>query len=154
MASQGATMEGSLVNETGGTVVIDGGVVSVTGSVTNHGVMRVVNGATFAVAGAFINHGVLDIMTGTQTLPPGFINHGTVLDSSLVRADSAEKTGGTLSVTIHGYTGHNYRMEWAESPAGPWTPIGETQPGTGAPLVFIDAGATSDRKFYRIGVSP
>ena len=153
-ASQGATMEGSLVNETGGTVVIEGGMVSVTGSVTNHGVMRVVNGAAFAVAGAFVNHGVLDIMTGTQTLPPGFLNHGTVLDSSLVRADSAEKTGGTLTVTIHGYTGHNYRMERAESPTGPWTPTGEAQPGTGAPLVFIDAGATSARKFYRIGVSP
>jgi hypothetical protein len=147
-------MEGSIINEDGGIVVIESDEVFVTGNVTNHGVMRILNGAAIHVTGSFVNHGVLDIMTSPQTLPAGFINHGTILDSSLVRVDSALKDGETFTVTIHGFEGHGYRMEWAETPAGPWTPIGATQPGNGSPLEFTDTQAAANRRFYRIGVSP
>ena len=94
-------------------------------------------------------------MTGAQTLPPGFINNGTVLDSSLVRTTSATRTGTTLIVTIQSYTGHSYQLERTDALGGAWTAISTAQPGAGGVLTFTDSGgATGARRFYRVTVAP
>ena len=56
---------------------------------------------------------------------------------------------------ITGYTGHNYQLQRADDPAGPWQDMGSQQPGAGAELIFNDPeGAGAPRRFYRISVIP
>lgn len=149
------SITGSIAVDAGGLVSIGASAFAVNGNVTNDGTIRLTGGAAFNVSGAFVNNGVLDIMTGSQALPSGFVNNGVVLDSSLVRAKTAEKAGTSFTVTIQGYAGHSYQLQRTETLSGPWTSIGPPQAGNGGMLTFIDSGgATGDRKFYRVAVAP
>jgi hypothetical protein len=133
---------------------ITGGTLAVSGDLANRGTLRVVNGATLEVTGSLTNYGLLDIMTGAQNLPANFVNHGTVLDSSHIRVTAVHKSGNSFSVTIQGYSGHNYQLMRTESLQSPWAPEGSPQSGENAPLLFTDKRASGSRCFYRIAVSP
>ena len=64
-------------------------------------------------------------------------------------------SGQSFTVTITGYAGHGYQLQRADTLTGPWTTVGNNQPGTGAMLAFTDnGGATGTQKFYRISVAP
>ncbi len=153
--SGSGTLTSSLQVQSGGTVDSTGGVLNITGNVTNSGTMRLTGGAALTVSGTFVNNGLLDIMTGTQTLPANFINNGIVLDSSAVRVATIGKTSTTFTVTIQGYAGHAYQLQSADTLSGPWTDIGPAQSGTNSQLTFQDSSsATAPRKFYRIRVNP
>ena len=154
LSGTGGTVTGSVTVEAGGAMTASGGIFTITGNLTNAGTIRLTHAAALSVTGSFLNNGLLDIMTGAQTLPGGFINNGTVLDSSHVRVASATKTGAVFTVTLQGYTGHAYQMEQAETLAGPWLPIAAPQAGADMPLTFSDNGTSGDKKFYRIAVSP
>jgi hypothetical protein len=139
----------------GGTLAIGSGTFTANGNVTNNGTIRLTGGAALNVTGTFVNNGVLDIMTGAQVLPLNLINNGTVLDSTRVRVRSATKSGADFTVMIDGYAGHSYGFQRADSLAGPWTPVGAPQPGSGSVLMFNDiGGATGGQKFYRVVLSP
>lgn len=131
------------------------GSVTGTGSLTVNGTLRLVGDAAIGFTGPFVNNGILDIMTWNGTLPAGFINNGIVLDRSKVRVNSFLRSGNGFTVKITGYTGHNYQLQHADDPAGPWQDIGSAQPGDGAELIFADQnGASVPRRFYRVSVSP
>lgn len=126
-----------------------------TGSLTVDGTLRLVGEATLNFTGPITNHGVLDLMTWNGTLPAGFVNHGIVLDRSRVRMNSCFKSGNAFTVKISGYLGHDYQLQRADDPAGPWLDLGPTQPGAGSELIFTDSsGPVSPSRFYRIAVSP
>lgn len=149
------TITGNLNVGAGGLVALGPGAMSVNGDVTNNGAIRLTAGAALHVSGAFTNYGLLDIMTGTRTLPAGFVNLGTVLDSSSVRVNEASRSGQDFTVTLQGYEGHGYQLQAADSLTGIWTSLGAKQAGTGSALTFTDhGGANGARKFYRISVSP
>ncbi|MES2438775.1 MAG: T9SS C-terminal target domain-containing protein [Verrucomicrobiota bacterium] len=149
------TLTGNLTIGPGGLVALGSGTMTVNGDVANNGTIRLTSGASLAVSGTFTNHGLLDIMTGAPVLPAGFVNLGTVLDSSSVRVAAAGRSGQNFTVTIHGYEGHGYQMQAADTLTGPWTAVGAKQSGFGSTLTFTDnGGATGARKFYRISVFP
>lgn len=150
----GGEIRGNVTIDSGGLLEGNTGNFTVTGNLTNHGTVRFTKGASLNVTGSFVNHGLLDIMTGSQTLPAGFVNLGTVLDSSAVRATSAARTGTTFTVTVQGYSGHAYQLQRSESLSGNWQTIGASQYGADAPLTFTDSSATPASGFYRISVSP
>ena len=145
------TITGDLTNN--GTVDTTGP-LTITGDTINNGTLRLTGGAALTAGGTFINNGTLDLLTGAQGLPADFVNHGIVLDSSLVRANSVAKTGGTCTVTIQSYTGHNYRLQRSTSLIGTWTDTGATQPGNGTLLTFSDPAAPGTAAFYRISITP
>ncbi|MEO5917331.1 MAG: autotransporter-associated beta strand repeat-containing protein [Luteolibacter sp.] len=148
------TVAGDLTNN--GTVNCTGP-LTVTGDVTNNGLMRLTGGAALNANGAFINNGTLDLLTGGQSLPANFVNHGVVLDSSLVRCTSASRSGVTFTATIQGYPGHVYQFQRANSlsPAN-WINVGSPQsPATNnQTLTFTDPSATGTQCFYRITLTP
>ncbi|MEA3186782.1 MAG: hypothetical protein QOD99_612 [Chthoniobacter sp.] len=148
------SLGGSVNVQAGGTVSLTSGNFSVTGNVTNNGTIRLTGGAGLNVSGAFVNEGIVDIMTGKQTLPAGFINHGTVLDSSIVRISTATKTGPTLTLTIQGHNGHNYQLQRSDKPGGAWIPVGQAQTGSESVLTFTDTNSTDSQKYYRINLAP
>lgn len=55
------------------------GTVSVAGDVVNQGTMVLSGDAGFSFSGTFSNEGVLDLSLWNGTLPPGVINHGTII---------------------------------------------------------------------------
>jgi hypothetical protein len=131
------------------------GSLRVTNSIVNNGTLRLTGAATLT-AGSLTNNGLLDIMAWNGTLPAGFVNNGVVLDYSLVRVGSATISGTNFVVTIQGYTGHNYQLQYRDDLAGDtWHDSGTAVAGGGASIILTHpGGATAQRRFYRVAVSP
>jgi len=149
-------INGPLQVNTGQVIDLTGGTLTLNNSVVNNGLFVVSDGAHLAGSGAsFINNGVLDIMTaGNFTFPPGFVNNGTILDSSVVRTKSAQKSGSTFTTTIASYSYHTYQLQVATSPGGTFTNVGSAQQGsTGSVLTFSDPNASGTTGFYHIAVN-
>jgi hypothetical protein len=127
-----------------------------TGTVENHGTLRLVGNVAIPPDVALINHGLLDIMTWQGELPAGFVNQGTVLDRGKVKVDSVHAVGDDFKLSIHGYSGHGYRLQWTDDLAsGVWHDAGEPVAGADVSIEFTDPeGGAEFRRFYRVAVSP
>jgi hypothetical protein len=134
--------------------VILTGTLEVDTNLVNDGTLRLTGQASLNVPGSFTNNGLLDIMTWTGTLPAGFMNNGTVLDRSLIRVASATANGPDIQVTIQGYTGHNYQLQYRDSLLdGTWQNIGLSVAGANALITLTHTGgATAQQRFYRVVV--
>ncbi len=139
-----------------GAFVLSGGSLSVSGGVTNSGILRLAGGATLNVSGAFTNNGVLDVMAWGGSLPAGFVNNGTVLDRSAVKIDAVFVQSGVLSVTFTAYADHTYQLQATDSlsAATVWENIGSPIVGTGAPVTMTDSKPVGAKRFCRIQLDP
>jgi autotransporter-associated beta strand protein len=146
-------LTGDLINE--GTMTGDrGGDLTIQGDVVNHGTMRFTGRTSLRVEGTFENHGLLDWITGGDFEPANFINHGIVLDSSLVRVAGLEHTGETFLVHIQSYAGRDYQLQRAGSLTDSWQDIGLPQAGDGKVLSFQDPAPDANGGFYRLRLFP
>ena len=127
-------------------------------SLVNNGTLIVKGSTAIAVAGngSFINNGVLDLINAPQTLPAGFVNHGTVIRASDLKVKQILLAGSSPQLTIQSYVNHHFQLQRSDSlAAGSWQPIGTVLAGTGGVLTFADPGAAAGgRWFYRIQVTP
>jgi hypothetical protein len=137
-----------------GTVESSGGSLTVTGSLSNYGTLRLLGNAQLVVGGGFTNYGVLDIMTWNGALPAGFANNGVVLDRTAVKVDTWAIEGNDFRLTLMGYAGHSYQLQHSDDlRAGSWSNDGAAQPGNQAPLLLTQTnGVTAGRRFYRVQV--
>ena len=107
------------------------------------------------MTGSFVNNVVLDLINAPATLPPGFVNNGTVLYASDSMVHQANVSGTAFNVGIESYLEHTYQLQRAASLTNPaWTNVGSSQAGTGSMLEFTDPAITGTQGFYRILVSP
>ena len=144
---------GDLNND--GTANFYAGQINVSGDVVNNGTMRFHSGALFFPGTDFVNNGTLDLLASPSTLPVNFTNNGTVILNTERRILTAAKAAANLTVTAHGYAGHTYQLQRADTLGGAWTSIGAQQNGGGATLSFTDVGgATGAARFYRLVVGP
>jgi hypothetical protein len=142
------------VTGNGGSAVVQGSLTG-SGSLTNTGTLRLTGDAVLDFTGPFTNTGILDIMTWSGPLPAGFVNNGIVLDHSAVKIASFARSGNDFTLTILGYTGHNYQLQRCDSLSDAWQDVGPALPGNNAPLVFTDSGGASPaRRFYRVSLHP
>jgi len=145
----------SLTISNGATVYLAGGSLAVSGSITNNGIFKVSGTPSLAITGKFINNGVLDLINGPASLPPNFVNNGTVLNASNVKVQQFGITGTTLNLTIQSYVEHTYQLQRSSSLTNPnWIDAGAAQVGTGSNLEFTDPSATGAQGFYQVLVSP
>jgi autotransporter-associated beta strand protein len=145
----------SLTIANGATVYLAGGSLAVSGSITNNGIFKVSGTPSLAITGKFINNGVLDLINGPASLPPNFVNNGTVLNASNVKVQQFGITGTTLNLTIQSYVEHTYQLQRSSSLTNPnWIDAGAAQVGTGSNLEFTDPSATGAQGFYQVLVSP
>jgi autotransporter-associated beta strand protein len=146
----------SMTIANGATVYLAGGSLAVSGSITNNGIFKVSGTPALAVTGHFINNGVLDLINGPSSLPPNFVNNGTVLNAKNVTVQQTSLSGTTFSVTVQSYLEHTYQLQRSNSLTNPnWTNVGSAKAGTGASLEFTDSGgATGSQGFYQVVVSP
>ena len=154
-----ASLNGLLTVNSGATFLATSGGVSFNGGISNIGTIRITHQAALSVpnGASFVNSGLLDIITGSFTPPPGFINNGIILDSSVVKAKKVTRAGGVVSVVVDGYTGHTYQLQRSStSPASAsFTNLGNAQTGaTGATLTFNHSSPDPARDFYRVQVDP
>ena len=146
-------INGALLNQ--GTVTVDG-TLTVNGNFQNNGYLLVTGSGRVVLNlsnnGTFVNNGTLDIMDSPQTvLPPGYVNNGTILNSSLVTVQQVARTVNNFSVTIQSYTNHIYQLEISTS-TSTWQNIGPAQSGTtGSALVLTDTNAAAGRLTTRSG---
>jgi hypothetical protein len=155
LSNQGGTVSCASLTNLGVCECLSGSLI-VTGNATNGGTLRLLGNAQLHIGGAFSNSGVLDLMTWSGTLPPGFINHGVVLDRTVVKVQSCAIKGLDFSLSIMGYAGHSYQLQYSNSlrPAA-WTSIGTAQAGSGAPLELTQANSmAASQRFYRVVVDP
>jgi autotransporter-associated beta strand protein len=139
----------------GATLYLAGGSLSVSGGITNNGLFKISGAPALAVTGSFINNGVLDLINGPPSLPPNFVNNGTVLYAGEAPVQGAGMTGTTFTVSIRSYLEHTYQLQRASSLTNPtWTNVGSSRAGTGSALTFSDSAASGAQGFYQILVSP
>jgi autotransporter-associated beta strand protein len=144
----------SVVITSGATCYLAGGSLTVSGAITNNGIFKISGTPALALTGSFTNNAVLDLINGPSTLPPNFVNHGTVLDAANVTVQQAGMTGATFNLSIQSYLQHTYQLQRAGSLTNPtWTNVGSPQTGTGSTLNFSDPAATGTQGFYRVLVS-
>ena len=120
------------------------------------GALRLVGNANLAPDIALTNNGTLDIMTWSGTLPAGFVNHGTVLDRSRLRINTANVNTNGFNLTIQGYLGHTYQFQYRDNlSSGSWQNWGASLAGNDALITFTDSnGVTSSNRFYRAAIGP
>ena len=101
------------------------------------------------------NNGLLDLMDSPETvLPAGYVNSGTILNSSLVKVEQVSKSGNSFSASIQSYSGHTYQLQRSTDLAT-WQNIGAAQSGiTGSILILSDSNASARCNFYQIAVGP
>jgi autotransporter-associated beta strand protein len=149
-------INGALVNQ--GMAIVDG-TLTLNGNFLNSGTMMVTGSGTLVANvpsnGSFVNNGTLDIMDSPQTaLPAGYVNNGTILNSSLVTVQQVARAANSFAVTIQSYSNHTYQLEKSTNLAT-WQNVGAAQPGnTGSALVLTDTNATAGSMFYQVGVGP
>lgn len=95
-------------------------------------------------------------MTWNGTLPPGFMNLGTILDRSLIAISSFGLNGTNFNATIQGYHQHNYQLQSCDNLASNnWQNIGAAVAGANAPINFSHTGGTAvQQRYYRVAVNP
>jgi hypothetical protein len=133
-----------------------GAALSVGGNLVNQGTLRLTGSAGLTVSGTFTNTGTLDVMTWNGTLPGGLVNNGVVLTRSAIQITSASPNGTNFAVTLTGYTGHNYQLEYRDAlNGGTWQAAGSPVAGAGAPVILTHpGGSTAQQRFYRVAVNP
>jgi autotransporter-associated beta strand protein len=125
-----------------------------TGAITVNGSSALTVNIAPGWTGSFVNNGFLDIMDSPQSaLPPGYINNGTILTSSLVTVQAYSLSGSSFSLTIQSYVGHTYQLQ-ESTDLSTWINVGSPVTGNGSGIILTDPNATSAGMIYRIGVGP
>ena len=148
------TINGVLLND--GTLLSSCGTnITFNGAVTNNGTMRLTGGTQLNATGTFVNNGLLDLINAAGSLPPGFVNHGVVLDSSSVQVSQIFISGTDIQVQIFSATGHTYQLQRSGSLNPPnWGDSGASQSGTGGALTFTNNSVLAQPQgFYRFKVN-
>jgi autotransporter-associated beta strand protein len=151
------TINGGLENH--GTVDIDciNG-LTVTGDVSNDGLLRITHGARLNVGGTMTNRGTIDLIGSPATsLPAGFVNEGTVLDSTAVKVQSIAQSETTMSIAIQTYAGHTYTLQSNSTLTGTWSALTAnvaTMTDSQGVKTWTITGQPAGSKFYRISVGP
>ncbi len=126
------------------------------GPVTNAagGVLRALSGGTLDLSStsSLTNNGLIDLISGTITFPATFTNNGVLLDSRVVKVNSAARAGNVITVKIDGYNAHSYQLQKSTNLAATtFTNVGISQAGAGAELTFTDTDGGA-KAFYRVAV--
>lgn len=139
-----------------GIVECSGGSLTIECGATNQGTLRLLGNSQLNVSGPLNNSGILDIITWTGTLPTNLVNNGVILDRNAINIQSYQFDGSNFTVTIMGYTGHAYQLQYANTLAPPlWMNLGAAQPGNGTSLNFVQTNAiVPNQRFFRIVVDP
>jgi autotransporter-associated beta strand protein len=145
----------SLSISNGAVFYLAGGSLSVSGGVTNNGTFKISGAPALTLTGSFINNGILDLINGSSTLPPNFVNNGTVINAGTVQVQQVGMTGTSFNLFILSYSEHTYQLQRSASLTNPaWTNVGSAQTGTGSTLTFTDPAAAGTQGFYQIEVGP
>ncbi|MBS0656789.1 MAG: autotransporter-associated beta strand repeat-containing protein [Verrucomicrobia bacterium] len=157
------SIQGGLVVNTGATVERTSGSLAVTGTITNHGTLRIRNGAVLDASGvtSIVNHGVIDLITaGPATSFPALAisGSGLFLAPGGVSVKTATRVGNTVTVRVDGFVSHTYQLQRSTSLAtDTFTNVGAPQAGAGttAPfeMIFTDSNAPAGPVFYRVVVT-
>jgi hypothetical protein len=114
------------------------------------------DGWTSAPIGAG-DRGLIDGAWDAYSFAPGFATRAVEQPFAAalpVPAASCDMQHGSPRVSALSKTNFVYQMEYSNDPSGPWSPMGDGEPGTGGVMVFVDETAElPPQRFYRIAVT-
>jgi autotransporter-associated beta strand protein len=88
------------------------GSITGTGTLVNNGTLQLVGTGTFGAGVSFTNNGTLDLSNWSGTLPPSFVNNGTVLARPTITTQPQSQTAAVA---------HNAQLTAAATGTGPLT---------------------------------
>jgi len=145
---------GTLVIGSGGDPsAVFAGTIGGSGSVEINGTLRLVGDASLPVGIALVNNGQLDIMTWNGTLPAGFVNHGTMIDQTMLQIGLELPSSTNIMLHVPGYPGHNYQFQSATNLNAAWNNVGPAHAGNDEPI-GQEAPLEADSTFFRLQVAP
>jgi T5SS/PEP-CTERM-associated repeat protein len=154
------TINGDVTIDPGGTLLASCGTLTVTGIITNNGVLQASAGRVVEAFGAVVNNGTIDLVGGSTMFHSSFTNNGIVL--------------ATLEVVGIAKAGKDIRITWT-SPLGQTNELQATTGGPGGiyssnnfsavfavtnavnPTTnFLDVGAVTNftSRYYRLRLVP
>ncbi|MES2659566.1 MAG: GH92 family glycosyl hydrolase [Verrucomicrobiota bacterium] len=139
-----------------GLMELTGSDLSVTGDLTNHGILRVKGDSDVSAGGTFLNTGTLDTITSFGVIPTNLVSTGTLLNIDAIKLNFLID-GANITFTLYGHEGHDYQLQRDSSRRllGTWENVGSPVSGTGSIINFnIAGGASVSRAFFRIQVDP
>lgn len=124
-------------------------------SLTNNSSLALLGDSTLELnGGLFINNGIVDLITWKGTLPPGFVNNGSIVDE--LKIDSITPVGNNVEIKVPGYPHHGYQLQKKDTgdlTSGGWanvgSPIGVV---TNSPIQL--QSTISTQGFFRVILSP
>jgi T5SS/PEP-CTERM-associated repeat protein len=143
------TINGSMVVESGGTVLADcGGALAFTGMVTNNGTMTVVNDTTINFYGPVVNDGVIDSIAGNVQFFGGLQNNGVILPRSQITAIGNE--GNDIRVTWTCLGGRSYVLQSTKAAA---IAAYSTNYADASPVIAISGVGESTTNYLDVGAA-
>ena len=150
------TVNGTVVVDPGGTVFVDCGKLTFTGTVTNNYAMAANNYSVLESSGTLVNNGAILLYNGGTTNFHGtFINNGVISNAGWVAVSENSRSGDDEIIRTPSVLGFRYQLQASPSLVTPvWANIGASQSGTDGVLTFTDPGGATNApsRFYRVDV--
>jgi hypothetical protein len=154
------TINGVVVIDAGGTVLVDCGRLTLTGSVTNNGTMRAINGSLLEAFGTVVNNGTIDILDGSTAFHSTVINNGVIL--APFRVVGIGQESNDIRVTWTTSTGMTNELQATAGEAdgsyntNNFAAIFTVTNTVGTVTNYLDVGAATNvpARYYRIRVVP
>jgi T5SS/PEP-CTERM-associated repeat protein len=154
------TINGSVTIDQGGTVLASCGALTVSGIITNNGLMQAIGGSVLEAYGAVINNGTIDVVDGSARFHFSFTNNGVVL--APLQVVGIAKEGSDIRIT---WTTSSGKTNELQATAGGVGGIYNTNSFAGIFTVtntvttttnYLDVGATTNApaRYYRVRLVP
>ena len=149
------TITGSIMNL--GTLAVNcpGGMLTISGIVTNYGNMVATYGGSFEFLGPVVNLGTLNVIDGSAQFPGGLVNLGTYLTVSNVLPLVTLGMGATnVIVSFTATNSLSYVLQYRNDLlAGGWVVLTNNVPGTNGIIQIVDpVRRCLSQRFYRVGI--
>ena len=147
-------MQGGTHSFVNGLVISSNAVLSgcgtVTGSVTNYGLIILTNGCDMNFSGPVVNYGTILALNGRAYFNSSFTNNGTLIQTPGITGLAF--SGSDVMVQFDTVSNHLHDVQFsADLTSGIWSTLTNGLLGTGNPMSFTDFGSrTNAQRFYRV----
>ena len=148
-------MQGGTHSFVNGLVISSNSVLSgcgtVTGSVTNYGLIILTNGCNVNFSGPVVNYGTILALNGTAYFNSTFVNNGTFVQTP-PGITGLTFSGNDVGVQFNTVSNSLHDLQFnSDLTSGIWTTLTNGLLGTGNPMLFTDSGSrTNAQRFYRV----
>jgi hypothetical protein len=124
---------------------------TVSGSVTNYGLIVLTNGCDMTFTGSVVNYGTIEALNGDAHFQSTIANNGTLFQKSAT-VTALSFSGPDVVIQFDTISNYIFEVQAINNlAAGTWLPLTNGLAGTGRPITITDVDAgTNGQRFYRV----